>query len=1162
MIKLEEIKPGIYLKGLLPNTIVNIIDVKRHGSEVVEITYKDASNKLGNELVYQDRAQELEISSRDRPWSYDADGTYFRLVSEAYRIKLAYTFDSRLAVHISLVEPLPHQITAVYEKMLPRQPLRFLLADDPGSGKTIMSGLLIKEMMLREDVKRCLICCPGNLAEQWQDEMNSKFHLKFDIITTERIETSLSGNPYQENNLVISRLDQMSRNPNIQAKLEQTGWDLIVCDEAHKMSAHIFSNELRETKRYKLGRLLSGLTRHFLLLTATPHNGKEEDFQAFMGLLDPDRFEGKYREGVHRTDTSDLMRRLVKEEMCKFDGTRLFPERFAHTVKYTLSTDEQELYDIVTDYVRNEMNRADRLTEGRRNVVGFALTILQRRLASSPEAIHSSLKRRRERLEKKLQEARGSKTMELLQDEREIKSLTEEEIEDIEDAPDEEREQEEEKIVDQASAALTVQELVAEIDTLEELEALASKVRNKSTDKKWEKLSELLQDQSEMFDVHGFRRKLIIFTEHLDTLRYLENRMRTLLGKKEAIVSIHGGLRRDQRKIMQDSFVQNKDVEILVATDAAGEGINLQRANLMINYDMPWNPNRLEQRFGRIHRIGQKEVCHLWNLVAEGTREGDVLTRVSEKLEVQSHALGGRVFDIIGEIFEGTSLKDLIIQAIRYNEKPEVRAKLYEKIENAFDKNRLKELIEQHALARDSMDAKEIQRIREDMERAQARRLQPHFICAFFMEAFKLLGGTVKERESKRYEITYVPAIIRNKGSKYGTRESILTKYERITFEKEFLNMQGKPTAEFICPGHPLLDATIDIILERYSNLLKKGSILVDPSGSRIEPRVLFYLENTIQDSRKDHFGNPQIISKELHFVEINEKKETHSSGYAPYLDYRPINENEFKVISNLLKASWIQNNLEEDAISYANRILARKHFDEVKKFKEEIIQRTKAAVQDRLTKEIIFWNNKADELKEQELSGKINARLNSGKARQRADELRDRLEKRLLQLDQEKNLRPGPSVVIGGTLVVPVGLLESLGIKNDSEFARETDEVERLAMEAVMEAERKVGRIPLDVSDDNSYDIESKIPGTGKLKFIEVKGRLKGKKTITVTKNEILTCLNKPDDFILAIVIIENEQADIPRYIFEPFEQEPEFAETSRNYDLQKLLEKSTEPQ
>ena len=314
------------------------------------------------------------------------------LASEANRIRLAYLFDPLLAVHTSLVDPLPHQITAVYGEMLSRQPLRFLLADDPGAGKTIMTGLFIKELIARGDLQRCLIVCPGNLVEQWQDELDRRFHLPFDIMTNDALEAARTGNWFSENALAICRLDKLSRDEDAQAKLKQTDWDLIVCDEAHKLSATYFGNEVKYTKRYRLGQLLSTLTRHFLLLTATPHNGKEADFQLFMALLDGDRFEGKFRDGVHVSDASDLMRRLVKEQLLKFDGTPLFPERRAYTVNYALSDAEAELYKQVTDYVREEFNRAEALeNEGSKGTVGFALTILQRRLASSPEAIYQSL---------------------------------------------------------------------------------------------------------------------------------------------------------------------------------------------------------------------------------------------------------------------------------------------------------------------------------------------------------------------------------------------------------------------------------------------------------------------------------------------------------------------------------------------------------------------------------------------------------------------------------------------------------------------------------------------------------------------------------------------------------------------------------------------------
>src|SRR6516165_310970 len=406
MTKLEDLRPNASVRGILPNCLVTVVSTQSFGSQALELTYKDPAGKVAAELLYRHDEPRIEVAIKGRPWSFDGDGALFRLVSEALRIHLAHLFDPVLAVHTSVVEPLPHQITAVYEAMLPRQPLRFLLADDPGAGKTIMAGLFIKELIVRGDLQRCLIVCPGSLAEQWQDELYRRFNLPFDILTNDKLEAARTGNWFLENNLVIARLDKLARNEDVQQKLQAPDcrWDLVVCDEAHKLSATFFGGEVKYTKRYRLAQLLSSLTRHFLLMTATPHNGKEEDFQLFMALLDGDRYEGRFRDGVHQVDVSDLMRRLVKEQLLKFDGTPLLPERLAYTVPYPLSDLEAQLYKQVTDYVREEFNRADALeNEGRKGTVGFALTILQRRLAS-PEAIYQSLRRRRERLEKRLRE--------------------------------------------------------------------------------------------------------------------------------------------------------------------------------------------------------------------------------------------------------------------------------------------------------------------------------------------------------------------------------------------------------------------------------------------------------------------------------------------------------------------------------------------------------------------------------------------------------------------------------------------------------------------------------------------------------------------------------------------------------------------------------------
>ena len=391
---LEDLQPHAQVGGIDPEGPVTVVAAKWLGSRAVEVAYRTPSGGAATKVLHRSDQESLEAISEPRPWTFDADGTLFRLVSEAQRIRLAHLFDPLLAVHTSLVEPLPHQITAVYESMLPRQPLRFLLADDPGSGKTIMAGLLMKEMIVRGDLERCLVVCPGSLAEQWQDELERRFQLPFAVYTSEALQAARPDNWFERNDLIIARLDMLSRNEEVQELLQapECRWDLVVCDEAHKMSASYFGREARYTKRYRLGELLGRLTRHFLLMTATPHNGKEDDFQLFMALLDSDRFEGRFRPGVHHPDTSDLMRRMVKEKLFKFDGTPLFPVRRAYTVPYKLSEGEASLYKAVTQYVRREFNRAERLDARKRTTVGFALTILQRRLASSPEAIHRSLR--------------------------------------------------------------------------------------------------------------------------------------------------------------------------------------------------------------------------------------------------------------------------------------------------------------------------------------------------------------------------------------------------------------------------------------------------------------------------------------------------------------------------------------------------------------------------------------------------------------------------------------------------------------------------------------------------------------------------------------------------------------------------------------------------
>jgi len=1153
MAKLEELSTGASVKGIAGNAIATILNLNWYGSNCVDVVYKTADGRVANDILYRDDEARIELVQAGRVWSFEGDGELFRLASEACRIHLAHLFDPHLAIHTSEVDPLPHQITAVYGEMLPRQPLRYLLADDPGAGKTIMTGLLIKELLARGDLRRVLIITPGNLVEQWQDELGQRFDLRFDILTNDALEASATGNWFLEHPLAISRLDKLSRNEDLQAKLDAPGldWDLIVVDEAHKMSASFFGSEIKYTKRYRLGQHLSQVTRHFLLLTATPHNGKSEDFHLFLALLDGDRFEGRFRDGEHSADVSDLMRRMIKEQLLKFDGTRLFPERRAYTVGYKLSDLEAQLYKEVTDYVREQFNRADNLDETRRGTVGFALTILQRRLASSPEAIYQSLRRRKERLESRLREERLLKRGEELSE----KFAEVEDVDDVDDLPEAEAESTEEQVVDQATAARTIAELTSEIEELKKLEALALRVKASGKDKKWDELSAILHKDVGVFQSEAHRRKMVIFTEHRDTLNYLAGKLRGLIGKADAVVTVHGGMAREERRKAQESFTQDKDTLIFLATDAAGEGINLQRAHLMVNYDLPWNPNRIEQRFGRIHRIGQTEPCHLWNLLAEETREGDVYRRLLAKLDEERKALGGAIFDIMGQLFSEVRLRDLLIEAIRFGDAPERKRWLEEQIDNITDRERCRDLITQHGLATEAMDQTQVRQIRDDLERAQALRLQPHFIESFFLDAFRRLGGSIYERESRRYEITHVPAAIRQRDRQIGWGAPVISRYERVTFERDKRNAAGKPVAAFLTPGHPMLAATIDLILERYRELLRQGAVLVNPQDPSDCLRALFYLEHSIRDGRADSSGNRRVISKQLQFISADPDGIAQATGPAPFLDYRPATKEELDLLRPFLEQqSWLRSNLEDSVVRRALETLVPEHLSRVRQRREQLISKTAAAVKERLTKEISYWDRRANDLKDRELAGRVSGNLNSGKARQRADELQGRLKIRLAELEQERQIAAQPPVVVGGCLVAPLGLVRKLaGNPVSDPLARKL--VEEAAMNAVMERERVLGHVPRDVSRlDLGYDIESRPGDGGPLRFIEVKGRAAGSETVSVTRNEMMVGFNEPDQFILAVVEVDGGDRGV-HYVYRPFDRQPGFGEVAAMFRISDLL-------
>ena len=514
--------------------------------------------------------------------------------------------------------------------------------------------------------------------------------------------------------------------------------------------------------------------------------------------------------------------------------------------------------------------------------------------------------------------------------------------------------------------------------------------------------------------------------------------------------------------------------------------------------------------------------------------------------------------------YGGKPLRELLLEAIRYGEQTDVRERLTREVSEAFDRGQVQDLIAESALARDVMDTSQVLRIHEDMERAEARRMQPHYVESFFIEAFKSLGGRIREREHRRYQISHVPVQVRERGRQMGLGDPVVSKYERVTFEKSLMAPPSGTPAVFLCPGHPLLDATIDLILERHRGLLRQGSVLVDDADAGDQPHILIYLEHSIQDGSRTRSGEQRTISKKVLYIGMDSDGNSVSQDYAPYLDYRPLHDGEPDAAAVLARpeCGWITADVEAAAIGFAISHAVPQHLEEVRSRKLELLAKTEAQVKDRLTKEIAYWDHRAAELQGQERAGKPNARLNSDEARRRADQLQRRLQRRMDEIQRERQLAALPPVVLGGALIVPAGLLRKMSGSAATAPARDTQAAAARARAAVIQVEEALGFDPVDREFDKlGYDIESRVPGTGKLRFIEVKGRTPGAATVTVTKNEILTSLNKPDDYILAIVEFQDAGADRVNYIRQPFRREPDFGVTSVNYDLPELLAKSETP-
>jgi len=772
-----------------------------------------------------DQVAEIE-TGRDRPEALRGDPEDFFLRIEAQRIRLAHEFDPMLAVSVSQVDPLPHQIEAVYRHALEQPRLRFLIADDPGAGKTIMAGLILKEMQARRLVRRVLIVAPGHLKYQWQREMKEKFGLAFRLVDRNVMRAAWAENVWQEHPHLITSIDFIKQD-DIKATLSGGHWDLVIVDEAHKMSAYAYETRERvkidKTKRYQAGEVLSRRTDHLLFLTATPHRGDDENFRLFLDLLRPQFFAKteQLQESVSRGENPLFIRRL-KEDMRTFDGRPIFPPRHVHTVPFRMTDPEVRLYNAVTGYVKNYYDQAK---ENRH--VSFALMILQRRLTSSVHAILSSLERRKEKLEDLLHRS------ERLREEgelAELRKVTEAELEDYEDYEEAERWAIEEKL-EQITVAENIDELRPEIRKLDELITQADEVRAQEVESKLTRLRDEV-----LSNLEG--RKVLIFTEHKDTLWYLTEKLNAW---GYSVCTIHGGMDLDSRIAAEHTF--RHDAQILVATEAAGEGINLQFCSWMVNYDIPWNPTRLEQRMGRIHRYGQDREVYIYNLISQDTLEGRVLDRLFEKLDRMRKAMGtDRVFDVIGDVIRGRSLGDLLREAVLGQRRMEEIEGTIEEIDEGETRDLLDRIF-LTSLATRHIDYTGMERLSLE---AEENRLVPEYVEDFFLRGFRRLGGRVVP-VGKGYRVETVPHELRRLNDDYTfktTHGRVRREYRRISFDKS--TARNDPSYEFVAPGHPLLEALNEIVLEKFGADSERYVVFEDPEGVRLG--ALWFVEGVVID--------------------------------------------------------------------------------------------------------------------------------------------------------------------------------------------------------------------------------------------------------------------------------------------------------------------------
>jgi superfamily II DNA or RNA helicase len=1100
------IRAGQVLTGPLFNEPMRVVTAQANGpsSWVVGLVGTQSERFRKVTLTADDLAR---VQVLDTEHSFTGDGRLLRLGLQAYALGIAYEFDPYFGLSISRVDPLPHQLEAVYDYLLKLARVRFLLADDAGAGKTIMAGLLIRELELRGLAERIMIVCPANLAFQWQRELKEKFDAKFLVMKGQDIRDQFGVNQWLERSRVITSLD-LAKRQDILPGLRQVHWDLVIVDEAHRMSA---ADESHKSMRYRLGELLRDTADHMLLLTATPHKGDPLNFSLFLQLLDADAYADvrSIRQAMDRRRAPFYLRR-TKEAMVYFperrpDGTwaaqPIFTKRIPHTVDFQIDDAELDLYREVTRFVKRESARAAAEGEDpRARAIGFLMSLYQRRLASSTYAMRHSLENRARRLEEGLKRA------------QDLARLAPPELpdpEELEEMEEAERERLEE-MLEAVTLAGSAEQVRAEVRELKRIGVQAQAVENSGAEAKLSQLRDLLQKQG-FFD-HPDQR-LLLFTEFKDTLDYLVARLKDW---GFSVGFIHGSMKSGSRdepgtRLYAEQQFREGAIQILVATEAAGEGINLQVCNILFNYDIPWNPNRLEQRMGRIHRYGQRKDCLIFNFVATNTIEGKVLQRLLEKLQEIRDALDDdAVFNVVGEVLPAAHVERVLrdYYAGRLGD-----ADLEDRLLRNVDEGQFRAIC-QNALEGLASKKLNLEMLIERRARAQERRVVPETIARFLREAAEFVPLTLKMVPGlpHTFEPARTPPVLRGYEKDQDWKLPALSdRYPRCSTDRDTAETEK---LEWVTPGHPLFEAIRRHTHAKALAVLGKGATFHSLQHER-PARIDFYRARVVD-------GLGQVIHERLFAVEIGDRGEPRLQEPGLLGNFTPADPPaEAPAVAALPEATgW----LHEQALT--------PFLDETRKDRLAEVERVSAHVELSLTELLqraddeIGRANLAIERGEQGAEGRL------AQAEARHAELLARRERRRADLERQRALTLQAVERIASALVLPHPESEAPEVRR----LKPNFETEATAMRVVMEHERAQRRQVYDVSEKNlGYDVTSLDLASGELRLIEVKGLGAASGTILLTPNERRVAEDRRDCFWLYVVTDCDTTAELQEPIKDP---------------------------